>query len=56
MEVSNEDLPDVIVEVDLTTDVRRGKLDIYESWGFPEVWVEVPENRAPSSPKRPPGW
>ena len=55
VEVSNEDLPNVILEVDLTTDVRRGKLDIYESWGFPEVWVEVPENRAPSSPKRPPG-
>ena len=55
VEVSNEDLPDVILEVDLTTDVRRGKLGIYESWGFPEVWVEVPDNRAPSSPKRPPG-
>ena len=44
VEVSHEELPDVILEVDLTTDVRRGKLGIYESWGFPEVWVEVPDN------------
>jgi hypothetical protein len=40
----------VILEVDLTTDVRRGKLALYESWGFPEVWVDVPDRRAPSSP------
>ncbi len=36
-------LPDVVLEVDHTTDVRRRKLDVYASWGFPEVWVEVPE-------------
>ena len=35
-------LPDVLLEVDYSTDVRRRKLGIYESWGFPEVWVEVP--------------
>ena len=35
-----------------TTDVRRGKLKLYEAWGFPELWVEVPERRAPSRPKR----
>ena len=23
--------------------MRRGKLGLYEAWGFPEVWVEVPE-------------
>ena len=40
--VGEHDLPDVILEVDLTTDVRRWKLGMYESWGFPEVWVEVP--------------
>ena len=36
-------LPDVVLEVDHTTDVRRRKLDVYAAWGFPEVWVEVPE-------------
>ena len=44
-------LPDVVLEVDLTTDVRRGKLGLYESCGFPEVWVDVPERRLPSTPK-----
>ena len=29
--------------MDHTTDVRPWKLGTYESWGFPEVWVEVPE-------------
>ena len=37
--------------MDHTTDVRRGKLKLYEAWGFPELWVEVPERRAPSRPK-----
>ena len=36
------DLPDMLLEVDYTTDVRPWKLGMYESWGFPEVWVEVP--------------
>ena len=36
----------------IPTDVRRGKLGLYESWGFPEVWVEVPDKRAPSRPNR----
>ena len=36
--------------VDNTTDVRRGKLALYESWGFPEVWVEVPDESSPSRP------
>ena len=35
--------PDVVLEVDNTTDVRRGKQWLYEAWGFPELWVEVPE-------------
>ena len=35
--------PDVVLEVDHTTDVRAGKLRLYESWGLPELWVEVPE-------------
>lgn len=55
VEVAADEIPDVVLEVDLTTDVRRGKLKLYESWGFPEVWVEVPEERAPSRPKREPG-
>ena len=38
------------MEVDNTTDVRSGKLALYESWGFPEVWVEVPEQSSPSRP------
>ena len=51
IEVREDELPDVILEVDLTTDVRRGKLALYESWGFPEVWVHVPDRRVPSSPR-----
>ena len=50
MVVGEHDLPDVVLEVDNTTDVRRGKLWLYEEWGFPEVWVEVPERRSPSRP------
>lgn len=42
--------PDVVVEVDSTTDVRRNRLKLYEVWGFPEVWVEVPNAYAPSRP------
>ena len=50
MVVGEHDFPDVVVEVDHTTDVRRGKLGLYEEWGFPEVWVEVPERDSPSRP------
>ena len=45
MEIGGHDFPDVVLEVDHTTDVRRGKLKLYEAWGFPEVWVDVPEAR-----------
>ena len=41
-------LPDVVLEVDHTTDVRRRKLSIYRESGFPEIWVLVP----PQSPVR----
>ena len=44
MEIGVHDRPDVVLEVDHTTDVRRGKLSLYEAWGFPEVWVDVPES------------
>lgn len=50
IEVGSDTLPDVVLEVDNTTDVRRGKLALYESWGFPEVWVEVPDTSSPSRP------
>ena len=46
--VGEDTLPNVVVEVDHTTDVRRGKLALYESWGLPEVWVEVPDADSPS--------
>ena len=46
-------LPDVVFEVDLTTDVRERKLGLYESWGVPELWVEVPDADMPSKRKRP---
>ena len=54
MVVGEDDFPDVVLEVDHTTDVRRGKLPLYESWGFPEVWVEVPDAPSPSRPHRRP--
>ena len=50
IEVGNDSLPDVVLEVDNTTDVRHGKLGLYESWGFPEVWVEVPDEPDESRP------
>ena len=50
MVVGEHDFPDVVVEVDHTTDVRRGKLWLYEEWGFPEVWVEVPDRFSQSRP------
>ncbi len=51
--VKGEDpLPDVILEVDHTTDVRRNKLALYEAWGFPEVWVETPGEPSRSRPRR----
>ena len=55
IEIGHDDLPDVVLEVDLTTDVRYRKMGLYEEWGFRELWVETPENRAPSRPNRKPG-
>ena len=40
--IGEHDQPDVALEVDHTTDVRPGKLRLYEAWGFPELWVVVP--------------
>ena len=39
-------LPDVVLEVDHTTDVRRWKLGKYQEWGFPEIWMLVPSTRS----------
>ena len=46
-------LPDVVFEVDLTTDIRDRKLDVYASWGVPELWVEVPDAPMAGKRKRP---
>ena len=51
MVVGEDDFPDVVLEVDHTTDARRGKLAVYESWGFPELWVDVPDTPSPSRPR-----
>ena len=40
--MDEDPLPDVVLEVDHTTDVRRRKLGIYMECGFPEIWVLVP--------------
>ena len=42
IDVDEDPLPEVVLEVDHTTDVRRRKLDIYKESGFPEIWVLVP--------------
>ena len=55
--IGENDCPDVVLEVDYTTDVRPGKLLLllllYEAWGFPELWVIVPPEGG--SPRRPAG-
>ena len=42
IDVDTDPLPDVALEVDHSTDVRRRKLEIYKESGFPEIWVLVP--------------
>ena len=49
--IGSDPLPDVVLEVDHTTDVRRTKLGMYEFRGFPEVWVETPDVSSRSRPK-----
>ena len=51
VDVDGDFLPDVVLEVDYSTDVRARKLRLYEAWGFPEVWVNVPDARSPSRPR-----
>ena len=42
IDVDADPLPEVVLEVDHTTDVRRRKLGIYKESGFPEIWVLEP--------------
>ena len=51
LRVGEDAYPEVVLEVDNTTDVRRNRLKLYEEWGFPEVWVEVPDAMSPSRPR-----
>ena len=50
IDVDRDPLPDVVLEVDHTTDVRRRKLGIYKESGFPEVWVLVPWDSSRRAP------
>ena len=51
LRVGEDAYPDVVLEVDHTTDVRRSKLTLYEEWGFPEFWLEVPQAYSASRPR-----
>ena len=50
VEVGTHDLPDVVLEVDHSTDVRWWKLGMYQEWGFPEIWVLVPWEESVRAP------
>ena len=50
VDVDTDPLPDVVLEVDHTTDVRRRKLEIYKQSGFPEIWVLVPWDSSRRAP------
>ena len=50
VEIGAHDLPDVVLEVDHTTDVRRWKLGMYQEWGFAEIWVLVPWEESVRAP------
>ncbi len=51
VDIDGGSLPDVVLEVDYSTDVRVRKLPLYEAWGFPEVWVDVPDARSRRRPR-----
>ena len=51
LKVGEDAYPDVVLEVDDARDIRRDKLALYEEWGFPELWVEVPNAWSPSRPR-----
>ena len=48
--VGGDALPDVVLEVDHSTDVRRWKLGVYQECGFPEIWVAVPWDHSSRRP------
>ena len=50
IDVDEDPLPDVVLEVDHTTDVRRWKLKLYMECGFPELWVCVPNETSVRNP------
>ena len=50
IDVDEDTLPDVVLEVDHTTDVRRWKLKLYMECGFPELWVSVPDETSVRRP------
>lgn len=50
IDVDEDPLPDVVLEVDHTTDVRRWKLKLYMECGFPELWVCVPNETSVRKP------
>ena len=50
IDVDADPLPEVVLEVDHTTDVRRRKLGIYKESGFPEIWVLVPWDSSVRAP------
>ena len=52
IDIERDPLPDVVLEVDYTTDVRTRKLAIYMEAGFPEVWVLVPPGSRRAGPAR----
>ena len=50
IDVDTDPVPDVVLEVDHTTDVRRRKLGLYMESGFPEIWVLVPWDSSVRAP------
>lgn len=48
VEVKEVELPDVVLQAAASADARHRTLSRYEKWGFPEVWVEVPDRRRKS--------
>ena len=57
--IQQSGFPDIVMEVDNTTDTRKGKLKLYEEMGVPELWIEVPriwlDSPDAKPPQRPPG-
>ena len=51
VQVRDGDGPDIVLEVDHTTDAHRRKVGLYKRWRIPEIWVEVPDAPARSRPR-----